>query len=450
MALRRHQLSQRRKAVGFSQESFAEHLGVERSTVVRWEAGDNEPLPWVRPKIARALQVSIDQLAELLTSFENSTPSVDTPLMNRGAGYEKEIANEMNRRNMPETVGVGTASLSPLGDLRDVVLDAARNSALLRASIEIPGISGHALSQVRGQLYQLATDYALTSDLDPILRALVVLRDRLYTAATTRQHHPSDTRDLYALLGAACVLLASVSHDLSEPHAGLTQAAAAETFAELSGDRALLTWVYCTKAMIASWSGTPHDVLGHVDKARAQGVVGISAIRLAGLEARALAQLGKHTEAIAVLCASEDQRATVGEYDKLRELGEVFTFPVARQHYYNAATHLHLKNWADVEHETSKVIDLYGTPTVGKPWPVTLTLSRIYQAQARLQVHGPDGVRDALQPVFNIPDKQRLHQTSQALDALRGNLQTPLFATLPAARDLSDAIVFFQSSTATR
>ena len=67
MALRRYGLSQRRKAVGFTQESFAERLGVERTTVVRWEAGETEPLPWVRPKMARALEVSIDQLAQLLT-----------------------------------------------------------------------------------------------------------------------------------------------------------------------------------------------------------------------------------------------------------------------------------------------------------------------------------------------------------------------------------------------
>jgi transcriptional regulator with XRE-family HTH domain len=72
MALRRQGLSQRRKAVGLTQESLAEHLGVERSTVVRWEAGDTEPLPSIRPKMARVLHVSIDQLAELLTESENA------------------------------------------------------------------------------------------------------------------------------------------------------------------------------------------------------------------------------------------------------------------------------------------------------------------------------------------------------------------------------------------
>jgi hypothetical protein len=127
--------------------------------------------------------------------------------------------------------------------IRDLVLDAARSSAMLRASVETPGISQCALVDARQRLYRLATDYALTSDLPPILSKLVALRDELHTTLTARQHHPNDTRDLYVLLGAACVLLASISHDLSEPSAGMAQATTAETFAELSGHHCLLIWV---------------------------------------------------------------------------------------------------------------------------------------------------------------------------------------------------------------
>jgi transcriptional regulator with XRE-family HTH domain len=88
MAFRRQELTRRRKAVGFTQESLAEHLGVERSTVIRWEAGDSEPLPSIRPNLARALQLSIDQLAELLTTSEDAgttrtsaDPEMTTPVV---------------------------------------------------------------------------------------------------------------------------------------------------------------------------------------------------------------------------------------------------------------------------------------------------------------------------------------------------------------------------------
>ncbi|QOV36999.1 helix-turn-helix transcriptional regulator [Streptomyces ferrugineus] len=66
MALKRHGLVRRRRAVGLTQESLAEVLGVERSTVVRWESGKVAPQPWIRPRLAQALQVSAEDLAELL------------------------------------------------------------------------------------------------------------------------------------------------------------------------------------------------------------------------------------------------------------------------------------------------------------------------------------------------------------------------------------------------
>ena len=41
-------------------------LSIDRSTVARWESGETEPQPWIRPRLARVLQVSLDQLDHLL------------------------------------------------------------------------------------------------------------------------------------------------------------------------------------------------------------------------------------------------------------------------------------------------------------------------------------------------------------------------------------------------
>ncbi|MGH7746344.1 MAG: helix-turn-helix transcriptional regulator, partial [Candidatus Dormibacteria bacterium] len=274
---------QRRKALGFTQESLAVRLNVERSTVVRWEAGKSEPLAWLWPKLATALKVTPEQLTDLLAGG-----STDTRLEATGDN-DGQVDDDVNRRGVLKVLGVGAASLTGVVGIRDLVLDAARSSAMLRASMEMPGISQFAMGDARQRLYRLATDYALTSDLALILSELVGLRNELHTALTTRHHHPNDTRDLYVLLGAACVLLSSISHDLSEPLAGMTQATTAETFAQLSGHRGLLTWAYCTKAMIASWWTTPTEVLHHAEKAHAVGAFGVAAVRIAGLQARALA-----------------------------------------------------------------------------------------------------------------------------------------------------------------
>jgi transcriptional regulator with XRE-family HTH domain len=66
MATRREGLARRRKAVGFTQESLAECLGLDRSTVGRWERGIETPQPWNQPDLAGALKISLETLDVLL------------------------------------------------------------------------------------------------------------------------------------------------------------------------------------------------------------------------------------------------------------------------------------------------------------------------------------------------------------------------------------------------
>ena len=55
-----------RLAAGYTQESFAEQLGVDRSTVGRWERGTQSPQPWQRPDLAAALDIDLEELDDLL------------------------------------------------------------------------------------------------------------------------------------------------------------------------------------------------------------------------------------------------------------------------------------------------------------------------------------------------------------------------------------------------
>lgn len=74
MASKRVRLAQRRRAAGFSQEQLAQRLGVERTTVVRWESAETEPRPWLRPMLAKAINVSSIELDELLADVELGEP----------------------------------------------------------------------------------------------------------------------------------------------------------------------------------------------------------------------------------------------------------------------------------------------------------------------------------------------------------------------------------------
>lgn len=64
--MKRTRLVQRRKTVGLSQEAFAEQLGIDVSTVRRWEYGQRLPQPWQRPNLATVLKVSVEEVAVLL------------------------------------------------------------------------------------------------------------------------------------------------------------------------------------------------------------------------------------------------------------------------------------------------------------------------------------------------------------------------------------------------
>ncbi|WP_228769800.1 helix-turn-helix transcriptional regulator [Actinokineospora alba] len=91
--------------MGFTQESFARKIGVELSTVGRWERGTQDPQPWMRPKIAKALEVSADELAALLSG--DTSPSAGTREATDAFG--PEIA-EYVRRSQEEWLRVRRAA----------------------------------------------------------------------------------------------------------------------------------------------------------------------------------------------------------------------------------------------------------------------------------------------------------------------------------------------------
>ena len=113
MAVRRESFAKRRKALGFSQESFAQAIGVDRSTVGRWESGEAEPQPWNRSAISRALKVPPAELDSLITVPEDRTlPALSAPSTGRPQpSYDDEIeALELARRVAASDVGSETLS----------------------------------------------------------------------------------------------------------------------------------------------------------------------------------------------------------------------------------------------------------------------------------------------------------------------------------------------------
>lgn len=137
----RPRLARQRRAAGHTQEALAYAIGVDRSTVTRWEAGHTDPQPWLRPRLARALGVSAGQLDELLA------PRV----------------RESVRPVAPPT-DVGS------GDPSNAVLDGLRQAMVGSSAIDDAGRADNSETLITEahRLYQHA-DYAAAARLAPIV-----------------------------------------------------------------------------------------------------------------------------------------------------------------------------------------------------------------------------------------------------------------------------------------
>jgi DNA-binding XRE family transcriptional regulator len=62
----RDSIKRRRITMGYTQDTLAEALRVDRATVSRWERGAQCPHPYNRRDLARLLRVTLEQLEEML------------------------------------------------------------------------------------------------------------------------------------------------------------------------------------------------------------------------------------------------------------------------------------------------------------------------------------------------------------------------------------------------
>lgn len=98
-----------RLAAGFTQETLAEQLSIDRSTIGRWERGSQAPQPWQRPDLATSLRVSLTELDDILrrtkpqTEAESATTSTSNAAV--AAGVRRSQREWLRVRNAPGVRG---------------------------------------------------------------------------------------------------------------------------------------------------------------------------------------------------------------------------------------------------------------------------------------------------------------------------------------------------------
>lgn len=208
MALKRHRLCQRRKALGFSQERLAELLGVERSTVVRWENAETEPQPWHRARIASALGVTLEQLDDMLVDVSVAA--------HRGQAMGDDARSAAS----------GAARLELLSGLRTFL-----TSYLTASDGPMPS-----LAEVRrgvGRLHNLYQRASYTS-------AARLLPDVLSQATALTGYASGPHRSsAFRLLAAAYIAASKLAAKVGDGDTALLAADRASTAARLADDQAL-------------------------------------------------------------------------------------------------------------------------------------------------------------------------------------------------------------------
>jgi len=143
LARKRHRLAERRKAVGLSQERLADLLGVDRSTVVRWERAETDPQPWQRPRLARALQLSVGELAERLDDVSCLPPHGDASV----TGLRARIRWLDSQYDRVPSTGL----LAETGELHGIVVSHRKQATSGRARRELLAVEV-ASARLLGQL----------------------------------------------------------------------------------------------------------------------------------------------------------------------------------------------------------------------------------------------------------------------------------------------------------
>lgn len=192
--MKRVVLQHYRREIGLSQEDVAKALAVNVSTVRRWEAGESDPQPRQRRRLADVLGLDPCQLSVLLDGNPTGVPSVASLTGPSGPvrGYDAETMATDPARAALEWI------LDPEGPLHTLAATGPNRTCRVGADL---------LDQVASRIirFRLADDLTATRILlpevtDEIDRVESVLKHHSYSDATGRRLHGM-LAELYQLAG---------------------------------------------------------------------------------------------------------------------------------------------------------------------------------------------------------------------------------------------------------
>ncbi|MEW9509287.1 helix-turn-helix transcriptional regulator [Streptomyces bacillaris] len=264
-------LAERRRALGYSQEKLAQLLGVDRTTVGRWENGRVHPQPPQRRGLADALEVSLEELNALLGLRRDAArePVGHQPSEPPNAGDPDDMIRRAFLRILTVSgaltaLPAAEAEALTEGVRSGVPADFARMNSHLWQVYQLSRCKGAVYPVVRDQLATLNEALAVhRGSVEPLLHAAADLfqlagevafdAGRYSDAAASYALAASVGRDARAYDLWACALVRHAYVDMSEHrhHQAAQMLRAAERLAA-RGDQSLSTcqWVASVQAEV--------------------------------------------------------------------------------------------------------------------------------------------------------------------------------------------------------
>ncbi|MFC4627829.1 helix-turn-helix domain-containing protein [Promicromonospora alba] len=259
---RREEIARRRRVQGLSQEALAALLNVARTTVARWESGEVVPLPWVRPRLAEALGLSLVDLDAVFDPAALQEVVVATPVAEEPPGpatLDDDVlwrilmdeGDELERKQFLRLV-LATGAVSALSTVEAA---ASPRSVLDPRSVK----SYASIAAVQRDLYWSLDAPAM---LDVTLGHLR-LGTQLLNASARDDHL---TRTMSAAVAHTALLAARVSlFDLGQPRLAERCFAVAESIAADARDPWLAAVVAGHHAFVPGFAGDLTAAQRHLD-----------------------------------------------------------------------------------------------------------------------------------------------------------------------------------------
>lgn len=337
MPPKRLRFIERRKAAGYTQETFAEALHVDRTTIGRWERGDAEPLPYIRPKLARLLRVSPRELASLLGESTESVVIVPSADPEEGADVQRR-----------QFLSVGSvAAVHAVSPVPKRVIEAL--DIILARDADTLGVAVDSLQELVSHYTETLPSTPPTQLYDDLL-SVRSYANTLVSRALATPHYA----DLVSTAGWLSNLLAVTTSYLGDHGTALLWCADAKRQGEVCGHADLVGWATLSRATIAYYKGQA----GASSELARQGqhtahAGSVVRAKLAAQEMRALAMLGD--EAGMTHARTEARKALASLPPEPAKKG-VFSIALADDPPYTATSLLHVGKFGEAAQATREVL----------------------------------------------------------------------------------------------